>query len=233
MPTDWAALQAGIEAGEEYKGSDFATLPKGAWVLVNPVNTEDSAWAPELVKVDPGKDGDRSWEGYHRFGVGLRAIGGDAKCNPTHFGAYTRFKTRIDPTDKDPNGSIVSGKLMGFMSAIFANGIEGSERNTTCFNLIKTTAENNNLSEGEFANTAVFVATCVRQAIIDGAPRRLLVKIGHRKFKLDTDVGNEKTGVGVEVRLIEDASQENMDKFGVSIFDNATEVAAESEGSTF
>ena len=73
----------------------------------------------------------------------------------------------------------------------------------------------------------------VWQAILDGAPKRLLVKISHRKYPTESDSGDEKTGIDVGVRLIEDATPENMEKFGVTVFENAGDVAAESEATAF
>ena len=234
--TDWAKLQAGMEVGEEYKGSEFATLPKGAWVLVQPVTSEESSWAPALDEIDGGSDeqSGRTWDGYTRFGVGLRAIGGDSKCNPTHFGAYARYKTGIDPTEKDPSGAIISGKLTAFLNAIFAPGIEGdAARGTASFEVIKAAAEASGMDESQFDSAALFMATAARQAIIDGAPRQLLIKIGHRKFRTESDTGDEKSGVSVEVRLVEDATDELLAEHGVEIFDNAQAVAAESTGNKF
>jgi hypothetical protein len=234
--TDWKKLQEGMEAGEEYKGREmeFATLPRGAWVLVQPITTEDSAWAPELREVKAGTDGERSWEGYWNFSCGLRAIGGDSKCDPTHFGAYTRFKAGINPTDKDPADAIISGKLLGFLNAIFAPGIEGDPaRGAASFAVIKAAAEASGMEEDQYDSLARFVAAAARQAIIDGATRQLLVKIGHRKFKTESDQGDQKSGIGVQVQLVEDATDEAMAENKVAIFDNATEAAAESAGQTF
>lgn len=234
--TDWAKLQTGMEAGEEYKGSEFSTLPKGAWVLVQPVTSEDSSWGPALDTIDSGSDEEsgRTWDCYLRFGVGLRAIGGDKLCNPTHLGAYARFKASINPTEKDPNGAIISGKLTAFLNAIFASGIDGdSARGAASFKVIKAAAEKTGMEEDQFDSAAEFLASAARQAIIDGAPRQLLIKIGHRKFKTESDSDGEKTGVAIEVRLVEDATAELMAQHKVAVFDNAKEVAAESAGTTF
>lgn len=127
-PLNWK--QASEAPVEEQTG--FEDLPAGAWVIGATATTQNGGAAPSVRK-KKFKDDNGNTREYYAFNVGLLVKGGDTVLDPDrHKDRYTFFSAPVHPRDDDdaPSGpkGLMSGRLTGFLNAIFAQGVALDEK---------------------------------------------------------------------------------------------------------
>lgn len=125
-PLNWK--QASEAPVEEQTG--FDELPPGAWIIGATATIKNGGAAPQRkLATMKDKDGMRQW---YTFNVGLLVKGGDSVLDAAkHKDRYIFFQCSVHPRDDDEGTgpkTLMSGRLTGFLNAIFARGVALEEK---------------------------------------------------------------------------------------------------------
>lgn len=207
---------------------DFPTLPPGKWYNSNTTTGENGEAKPRIRKVD-FKNGDHAFE----FNVGLIVNGGERDVDTKFKGQFCFFTSWTSPNPKgDQADNLLSGRLTGFLNAIYANGVavdekdkevKAQERWQVTIKALQAIAEDKGLTEDQFPSPDVFIAA-VAIADMQENSHQVLFKTRSESYK--TKEGVEKTSI--KVGAYEDAVEVNLDKRKVSLFEDRG-----TDGSTF
>lgn len=209
-------------------GQDFENLPEGIWFSAMNTTQENGEARPRVVEIAPKEEGG---ETIHKINIGLIANGAEAgKVDPKFEGRYCFFSSWVKPNPEGKEaGNFLSGKLTGFLNAIYAPGIGLDEEDDgkkaalrwqATMGALRKVAEANDLKAEEYDDPSLYIAAV---AVVDlrENPKKILFKTRGRKYK--DKQGKER--VNIEVGSYEDCVPKNLEKRGVVSFDSMGTVA--------
>jgi hypothetical protein len=212
-----AADKPQIEGGQE-----FEDLPVKFWFSASTATVENGESRPRIVEIAPKQEGG---ETIHKFNAGLIVDGAESgKVDPKFEGRYCFFSSWIRPNPEGPEvGNYISGRLTGFLNAIYATGIALDEEDkekraqlrwqATMGELSKVAAENE-LKLEDYPDEGLYIAA-VAITDLQQNSKKVLFKTRGRSYK--DKQGKER--VNVEVGAYEDCVQANLMNRSVVSFD--------------
>lgn len=201
------------------ESTGFPDLPEKAWVFAKTCTAEHGGAAPGIKPIKK-KDGTET----HQFVLGLICQGGDAAIKKSHVGTYAFLQPWVKP---DPTGTdaklLLSGKLTGFLNAIFACGV-GLElkeeerapvrwRRTVAVLQEAVKARPEITPEAYGGDLALFIGAC---AVVALGEKSYPVLFKTRLEKYDTRDGEKRERMGVGA--IEDAIPANFAARKIQVF---------------
>ena len=145
---DWkSAAEAPVD-----EQTGFEELPAGAWCAGATATAENGGAAPN-VKLNTIKTGEQKGRRYYSFNVGLLVKGGDKVLDPNkHKDRYIFFSSSVHPRDDDDTPgpkSLLAGKLVGFINALYATGVGLDEKDKKVRSQLRWRATTAKLAEIE------------------------------------------------------------------------------------
>lgn len=201
------------------EGPSFEDLPPKAWCLGTTCTEENGRAAPEIRTQEWKDRGSGEERIAQKFSIGLRCQGGDNLISDKHRNATVFYETFVHPGDREPEGMVLSGKLTGFLNAVFGPGIESNDKEerkrlrwqNTLAKLKEVATEQGWGLEQFGGDTALLFAGCAVEALKKES-RPILFKTRARSYKSKKD-GQQYTSI--EVQQTEDDTPENRHNRGI------------------
>jgi hypothetical protein len=209
----------------------FEELPAGAW-CVGATATLENGGASPTMKLKSFNDTDRGRVQYYAFNVGLLVKGGDSVLDPNkHKDRYMFFSSSVHPRDDDEGTaakSLLHGKVVGFLNAMFAPGVALDEKDKKVRAGLRWRITLSKLAEVEKAHPEIGGDSAINEITGLADTGLAIMQLAIAGIENDSKLVLFKTGLSkkragyeqrVEVKQFEDAVAQNYKERKVQLFD--------------
>lgn len=133
MDDFWAQMAAAPPPPE----ASFEQLPVGLYYVGRCATAQNESWRPKVRTVEYDSRRNPGEKVVMRFfEIGLEVVGGEEKVDQRLAGRWQRWDAAVWPGDREDQSHPISGRLTGFLNAVFAGGVASDEKDAA----VKTAA---------------------------------------------------------------------------------------------
>lgn len=212
----WAEMAAAPPPPEAV----FEQLPVGFYYVGRCATAASGSWAPMIRTVEYDSRREPGQKVVARFfEIGLEVVGGEAKVEPRLAGRWQRWDAAVWPGEREDQSHPLSGRLTGFLNAVFAAGVASEEKDAavktaarwaaTDRTLRAVSAMHPEIKPSDYVDAAEGVPARVKGLVLAALARQAMLEAGEGALVLfKTAYGKPKEGQKKEDAIVKANAEE-------------------------